>query len=264
MRLFSLLILIPTLCFGYNAKDVNLSDYGFQRYVRPQLISITQDYYTLLTTVNPEFKELKSLNKIFQRLRSQLKAIQSSYRQQKFDVTLINLGSSLNLLRQGMRLLASGPDLKQKEHFSPEDSLVSFDRFFQLRKSVYQLYMDYENIHFFVTAKIEVPLMLTKLNHQIDDSYNMYNILLLESSDVRFQNEFTSFWSDFIKPINNLVLPNHDKKLFISKLNDFNLRLNILNVVLTKRNKRISKQTQTLLKIMHNRWNNILKVTLKR
>ena len=56
MKLLIFFICIPFFANAYTAKNINLTDYEFIRYVRPQLNSITQDYQTLLGLLNPEQK----------------------------------------------------------------------------------------------------------------------------------------------------------------------------------------------------------------
>lgn len=264
MKLFFIILLFPTLSMSYVQKDINLSSYGFTRYVKPQLINISQDYQTLLFILNPELKSLKPFYRIFSQLKAQSPKIQETYKSNNKDICLEKINSSLQLLRRGMKLLDSLPQLIKKTHFSPEDMLKSFNQFHTFKKNFVDLYILYENMSFFIQAGILLPQPIEKINHKLNTSYNQFNILLLKTSDNRFQIEFMSFWNDFIKPINNLILPQNNKRLFVTKLNDFNLRLNFLNVSLTKRNKSINSQTATILKIIHRRWNSILKVTLKR
>ena len=47
------------LSFGYPPQSLKLTDYEYQKYVRPQLKSILQDYQTMMLLLNPELKSLK-------------------------------------------------------------------------------------------------------------------------------------------------------------------------------------------------------------
>jgi hypothetical protein len=71
-----------------------------------------------------------------------------------------------------------------------------------------------------------------------------------------------SYWIGFIKPVEEFIINKNEMSYFKENITRFNVNWNILNVKLTKRNIPISKQIKTLLNIMHNRWNNILKVSL--
>ena len=264
MRLVLFLIVFPSLAHAYGPKNINLSEFGFNRYVRPQLINITQEYLNLVTTLNPELKKMQSLNRHFIELEKDFVKIKEYYKFQQTDLLSSKISKSLNHLRKTIEILNTAPNLAAKTYFTGEDLLISFHEFFNFKSSVNNLYLRYENMYFLSQANIPPPVTLEQLKFEINHTYNQYHLYLLKSSDSRFRSEFISFWSDFIKPIQQMILPQSDKKLFIHKLNKLNLRLNFLNARLTKRNQKISKQVKTILNIIHNRWNSILKVTLKR
>ena len=90
---------------------------------------------------------------------------------------------------------------------------------------------------------------------------NFY-LFTTEASDNRFRNDLNGYWSNFALPVYKFIIVKDQKKYFTDNLNEFNIRWNSLNVRLSKRNKKVSKQVKTLINIMHNRWNRILKVTL--
>ncbi len=69
MKYIWIIFCFPWLSFAYTQKDINLSDYGFNRYVRPNLISISQDYQTLMVMMNPELKHFKPINGILNQLK---------------------------------------------------------------------------------------------------------------------------------------------------------------------------------------------------
>ena len=259
-----ILLFLPSIALSYTAKDINLSKYSFNRYVRPQLINIAHDYQTLLIILNPELKSLSQFSKIFSALKTHSLKLQEKYKSKDFEGAEVELSKSIDKLAAGVKLLEKIPDLKNKKHFTTEDVLQSFSQFQEFKKYFYDLYILYQNTLFMVQAKVELPVPLHKIHNQLRTSYTQFNLLLLDTSDERFKKDFIAFWNDFINPVLNLILPHNDKKFFLVKLNDLNLRLNFLNVSLTKRNKKITKQTKTILKIIHRRWNNILKVTLKR
>ena len=58
-------LLVSQLAFSYTAGDINLNGSEYQRYVRPQLININQDFVTLVIQLNPELKESKTIFNYF-------------------------------------------------------------------------------------------------------------------------------------------------------------------------------------------------------
>lgn len=269
--IFFILLLFSSSTLSYERKHINLSSHGFTRYVRPQLLSITHDYQTLLMALNPELKGLKMFQSIFKSLNSDSKKITALCSKKRRNLTeenhescLFYFQKSMRTLRSGTKLLEKMPNLTNKKHFTPEDALQSFSSFQVFQKNFTSLLMLYESSLFFIQARIALPSPLHNLSHQGELTYNFLNIFLIKSSDNRFRNEFMAFWNDFIKPVSNLILPQNNKELFISKINKLNLRLHFLNVALTKRNKDVNKQAKVILKTLHRRWSSILKVTLKR
>jgi hypothetical protein len=259
-----LLIILPTLAFSYESKDVNLSDFGFNRYVRPQLINITQEYQTLLSLLTPELKTYQNINRVFTNLDQDIIRIKEYYKFKQWDQLSAKVATSLDRFRSIIKTVKKAPYFTEHKNFSPEDILISFKEFQSFKSVLMDLYLRYENIHTLIQAKIILPINITQLQFELNNVYTKFNLFILQSSDNRFREELISFWNDFIKPVHKKILPTNNKVLFIRMLNKFNLRLNFLNAKMTKRNKMISKQMSTILTIIHRRWNSILKVTLKR
>ena len=272
------LLMITSLCcisfksYSYTQDDINLSDFEFQRYVKPRLINITQDYYGLIMAVNPELKEFKPVSKILFKIKAQLPKLTSTCSKlgsKKSEQELI--GECLKYvhicqdqLNKTSKISVHSKQFIKKDHFTSEDLLVNFDKSFQLFNQIEILKSQFLDLEFKVLTKMTKSYSYSKLTPSIELTETILNDYLIQASDSRFRDTFMAFWSDFIRPVNNLILTNSDKALFVRRLNDLNLRLNFLNVALTKRNKDVNKQAKTLLKIIHNNWNNILKVTLRR
>ena len=133
-----------------------------------------------------------------------------------------------------------------------------------LKNELFSFHVLLENFIFFKESNLKNIKPYQTLEADAMKLMNTFYTFIHHSSDTRFRNEFISFWNDFYKVVVFNILTQKDKEMFIRKVNDLNLRLNMLNVVLTKRNHQISKQTSTLLKVVHRRWNNVLKVTLRK
>lgn len=250
--------------FAYSLSDLHISEREFHLYVKPQLINISQDFYTLLGSINPENRHLKPLVTIFKEVKTNLESLEKIC--QKTDKkSCLDLFAKTNaLLDNGLTLFSVKSNFNDKVNFSPNDLLISFEKSFQFKNLYKNFHFKFNNIHFFYTSGINSNIHFPELKKDIEFCENLFNDYLIESSDGQFRSEFLSFWSEFIRPVNNIILRDDDFSLFIRKLNDLNLRLNFLNVALTKRNKEINSQANSLVKTIHNRWNSILKITLRR
>lgn len=252
------------LLFAYSTQNMHLNSFEYNRYVRPQLISITGDYYTLLSIMNPELKALSSLYVNYQKLKKTYRRLELACKaQRRVECSKLSL-KIRDLLISKSSVLNTRFNLKEKDHFNPNNLVSSFDHSLTFRGHYFKLKDLVERFHFLMIFGMFDKNLLYKLKKEIIVSENYFNIYLIELSDNRFRVEFNSFWSEFIKPVNNFILFDDNVKVFKEKLGDLNLRLHFLNVVLTKRNKDVNKQALTLLKVIHRRWNNILKVTLRR
>ena len=255
---FLIIFLSMTHVWAYGPQDIKLSDYEFKRYIRPQLISITQDYKNIIISMNPELKIFKP---VFEELASLQEMIQS-HSEKDFLKMNGEFSEMKKRIHKILSLLENSSYDKQKNHFQARNQLLSYQHFFKLRSSVFNFLTELETYSQILSAgaKLYSPKILIEKFYEIE---KRFHIFLIYSSDNRFQKDFLNFWNTFMKPIGQRIIPYFDQDLFVRHLNDFNLTLNFLNVVLTKRNKPISSQSLTLLKIFHNRWVNILKVTLR-
>lgn len=263
LRTFLLCFFIPFGVEAYSPKHIKLTQNEFQRLVKPQLNNIKQDYQTLIGILNPHLKDYKSIFRHFNDLKKREEKFINYCSKTSNENCQEIVNIYLNRLDQIIKTLYKVSPPKEDQHHPYEQTLKSFDLQQKLISELLDTHMQFFQMNFFHKAKIKVeqlPVHYTKL---IQKANNQFNLFMIKSSDIRFQDQFLSYWNGFIKPISNYVLSQSEKGHFSKNLSDYNLRWNMLNVELTKRNKKISKQSKTLLKIMHNRWNNILKISLR-
>ncbi len=255
---FIILFFLATNVWAYGPKDIKLSNYEFKRYIRPQLISITQDYKNIIISMNPELKKFKP---IFEELNLLQERIQA-HNEKDFTLAKVNFSQIIVHIQNILALLENSSFNKNKNYFLTKDQILSYQHFFKLRSSVFDFLSEIEAYSQVLSAgaKLYSPKILIEKFFEIEKRFHMF---LIYASDNRFQKDFLNFWNTFMKPIGQRIIPYMDEDLFVRHLNDYNLTLNFLNVVLTKRNKPINSQSTTLLKIFHSRWVNILKITLR-
>ena len=256
---------LPLYVYSFTEKDLHISTHQFNRYVKPQLTSIVQDYYTLLGVLNPETKHLKPFVISFKSLKESMDSLSRICNISTEKISCNEtLQITINKINQGNYLLSQRIKFVEKKDFTADDLLLSFKQKFQLETHLKNLIYKLQKQQFYLSLKMPLPSLFIELKNDLELCENLLNDYLIKSSDRRFRKPFLSFWNDFIKPVNNLILPHNDFSLYIRKLNELNLRLNFFNVALTKRNQAINKQAHLLLNIIHNRWKSILKVSLRR
>ena len=260
MKIILLFCFVFTLNgWAYAPKDIKLSDFEFSRYVRPQLISISQDYTTLITSLNPKLKPFKPSNQEIRKVHELGLELKSRDPEKVFK----NLKSMNSKLEKLIAEFSSVPERDKETQLSADDLLTINKNFTELNRNLFKLYMKVDNLLSFPKEEIIKNINAYELERETLELEVQFHLTMISMADNRFSQDFSRFWMAFLKPVTQQILPNSDKSLFIRKLNDLNLTFNMLNVVLTKRNKPINKQTTAILKTIHRRWNNILKVTLR-
>jgi hypothetical protein len=258
--LLLVLLLVPNLSFSYSTRDISLSDYEYNRYVRTGLRDIVKEYFALYQSLNPEIQNSYTQFKIHSEIRdsfqkaNKLKEVESIFKElEKIKIY------SRELLKENSKRLV----FKDKEFFPKNEILKHYYHYEIYKKNIFDFYLVLDSYEL-LTSMVEVRSFINekiKLHSILEAKFFIF---LNNTSDVRFKRAFAAFENDFVRPIQKYVFPATDKKNFIARINQFNLAITKLNVALTKRNKNISKQSKSLIKTYHTRWNNILKVTLRR
>ena len=248
---------------AYTPKDIILSKAEFQRYIKPQLRSITNDYYQLLSILNPEIKNMKTTAALFKKLRLNATDSVELCKTKKNEKCSLKLKEVIENIQGILNKNPEQPALSEKEYLNSRNLLKGYKSFQTFHGHTFELKSQINNILYLYTLNLLEHKDLQNLARNIDQSESLYNLYILNSSDYRFRDKFISYWNSFIKPVNRKIIVENDMLHFTRILNELNLSWNELNIELTKRNKVVSKQVKSLLKTMHNRWNNILKVTLR-
>lgn len=256
--------LISVSACAYRLKDIHLSQNEYERWVLPQLKKISLDYQELITRMNPHIENYKQVIKLYSELTQQEKSLSLSCLQTQKKSCLESLNSSIQKLGKILELtdsFKSMPGVLGKTE--KEVTLRTYNYYSTFRNDLFNLYFQFINFKFFYEAKLENIDTPKNLLKKINESHTDYNMFVLSNTDYRFNQSFISFWNSFIKPLNTSILTTKKKSAFIRKINDLNLRWNVMHAELTKRNKEISLPAKSLLQTMHNRWNQSLKVTLR-
>jgi hypothetical protein len=260
MLLFIFTISIPAWC--YTSKDMDLTDYEFRRYVRPQLRSILQDYKSLIIILNDNLSPFKEDIGLFRSLIGQASKIQTKCK---------NLNNEYcfeyyeKIHKQYIKLLKNIE--KQQVPLSEKDKIdrqiFAWNMLENVKQELFNSFFRLDAGLLEYQIKGQINMFPKELVTLLEKSYLIFNLFLLENSKESYRKKFHAYWLSFIKPVYKFILIQDNKKYFQDNLTDLNIAWNEINVYLTKRNKNVPKQAITLVNIMHNRWNRILKVTLK-
>lgn len=257
-----LLLLLSFNLHAYTLKDMDLSKYEFSRYVKPQLKSIITEYSSLFISLNEFLAPFKSSLAFYRDTSDSLEKIEA-------QCPLINNETCKKHLDQLTQELKNHLRVVDSIQFTPSPSnsltqyLSGLGLLEEFKLSLVSTYVKLDAHLAEYEIKGTTTLRGATVIHWITQLDFLLNTFLLGQVDSRYQNSITAFWIDFVRPVHQIILPKDDLEYFKKNLTELNIRWNELHVFLSKKNIEVSKHASTLLNIMHNRWNNILKVTLK-
>ena len=262
MAKLPLLFLLIFSSYAYSPKGMDLNKYKFSRYVKPQLKSILNEYTSLFISLNENLTPFKSVLHFYRDLALPLNKIKSLCKRLDNDTCQLHLIGLNTKLKEHLNSIDQIEFVLAKDQ-SLNQYLIGLGLLEEFKLHLLSTFLRIDGHIVEYRIRGQSTLSADTINHwitQLDFSLNMF---LLSQADERIQNSLTAFWVDFIIPVNQIILPEDDMDFFKSKLTELNIRWNELHMLLTKKNILVSKHSNTLLNIMHNRWNNILKVTLK-
>ncbi len=262
MLKYFVLVFISFSASAYGPRDLDVTTYKYNRYIKPQLRSIIQDYKTLLFILNPELKVLKeSFNH-----KKTISRLEYTLKDKCYITKMSNCFSNMEKISASLKKLKKSSynkvDFEKIKNLNLDQKLKAQNQFRSFYQEITNAEVEIDN--FLMEAKLISPKFIhtQKIKHLLTNIITAFDLFVLQSSDNRFQNDFTAYWSSFVRPVDRHILIRNNKDYFSKNINDLNIIWNALNIRLTKRNFSIPKQAKTLLNIMHNRWNNILKVCL--
>ena len=255
--------------YHYKNKKVELTNERFNRYIRPQLRNILEEYYFLLRKMgrledgNLNLREKAFLldqdwvqfeNSCVQKndKESCLKKLRSFYVKLRiFDVLLISTKSD------SLKLIQPGSSSKLDTYLNYFDKL---DYLFILN---YKLLRQIEIFQIkFETNSSHISRESEYIRNTIREILLTCEFLLGSTLEGNLKNVFDLLWVKFIKKIEKNLIYGKNKKYLIENLGKLNLAWNAFHMKMVKSNIGINKSFVNLINIMHNRWNSILKILI--
>ena len=253
--------------FKFDASKATVSDSSYRRYILPQLKSLLKEYYHILEKVDPLQKEVI-------KVKSQTVAMRTEWEKTKDSCLEISeactkgLREIYHLSRQLDKNLSTY--LSEKMTFPKESMKV--DSTLKLHGSLDRLYnLNYKNLHAIEEYLITfgTPLFpFNRIHKNLGQDLHAMNLtceLAMTGKLIpEIQNEFDFIWNHFFKTIEDHLLANRGQKYFLERLGELNMSWNSFSMKMTKGNLKVPKEVSNIVKLMHNRWNSILKIILKR
>ncbi|MBL6988808.1 MAG: hypothetical protein ISR65_03485 [Bacteriovoracaceae bacterium] len=270
--LFSKSALSDYPIYYYDEQKVKISNETFYRYIRPQIRNIVVEYYHLLKKHGPLFEDLIKIKHSIFKLSNAWKewTPNCTYVTHECATTLVKFYETSRNLEQKIHLLQNKklkvrPSTSLKGPFRPHDThlhlLTLINRLLDL---------NFYFLHQLETIMITSGTPYSKpLSVKEKFSPNLHGLQLVSEEmlttllDKNIKEDFISLWWNFIKHLEQHVTLEQKQSYLIKRLGEFTIIWNSFHMKMTSGQITLPKKSIQVIKIMHNRWNSILKLYLK-
>jgi len=255
--------------YPYETKKINLRKESFKRYIIPQLQSISKEFYHIIVKLHPAHEPLIKLNVQGKSLVKSLKSFESSCPTMKEGCheklkAIYSISRSIDktILRiQKYKITFDGVSKKN-------DSGLYYMKLISLLDKVGN--NNYKLMHYLeeyrLTANTNYSSFFNKKNvikTLIHDILVNTKMAMTGFLNENIQNDFEAVWFHFITPIEESVLEQKNKTFLVNQLENLNISWNTFHMKMTKGNHKLEKKITSIIKIMHRRWNSVLKIILR-
>jgi len=238
--------------FNYDKNKVKVSSRSFHNYIRPQIRNIVHDFYSVLKKINPLQEDVINLKNQISRFNLLWKDFSPYCTEEKCIENFEDIKSLAKKIN--IRTLRLDEDLT--DLFSNKkniDSTIILSQHSGKISDLWHNILNYLEGPFLYKDKRQMGIYLEQV------TINM-NIMLTKPLDDDIQKNFYFVWSNFIKKLEQEVIEKQNMKFLITRLEELNITWNSFYMKVPRWKDMPKKQ----LKIMHQRWNSILKIVLVR
>lgn len=237
----------------------SLSQEAFRGNVRPVLSGIINDFYQMISLFPDYPRELiplvEEVNGIYENKENLKDHCPRVLSEQCFP-DIRQLQEKLNSLsikamkaRATMRM-SSSPYLG---NLGGLRVLGEFEAKLEMVKGIF------DNKSFFIKAKISEKKETYPLLLELDELSTLLSLAVVEFIPYTYKEDFRHFYFNFVHPIELNINKRQNYQFLNRNVNSLNFTLNLLNMNLTKRNKKTPEGMAPFLNTIHNRWNSLLR-----
>lgn len=256
MRNFAFLLLLLSFS-AFGQKRLNST--SFQSHVRPVLNAILNDFYQMVVHFPSYPKELVGTIKMADGLNQDKDALLSECPRELNEKCLPSIDSlrhKLTALQARTLALTSNIRFAQSAHINSQAGLRLVQDFHLALETTKG---NLDNISFLLQAKIQDKKSTYALVKELDGLNTMLSLAVVEFIPQLYKEDFRHFYFNFIRPIEQHVSKTQNYEFLNQNVNQLNIAFNLLNMNLTKRNKKTPEGMGTYLSLIHNRWNSLMR-----
>ena len=231
----------------------------FQVNVKPVLNGILSDFYQMIThfpdfpkEIIPLIQEMDTLTNDKENLIADCPRLISK----KCSASIKSIRQKLQTIRSLSLKLQSQLKMSQSVHLSAISGLRLVNQFDLELENIKGIL---DNASFLETAAIPQKRESYYVIKQLDELNTYLSLALVEFIPFNYKTDFRHFYTNFVQPI-QLQISKHKNYEFLNRnLDSLNFAINLLNMNLTKRNKKTPEGMGSYLAVIHNRWNSLLR-----
>jgi len=263
--LFISFFIIAPNSHGYMVGRVRFTEQDFYRHIIPQLKSISNDFQTILKTYAETEEELINLG--FQQKRIVWDRYESYLEKCHAEINEDCL-TEIKKLEADLSRFESFLDREIYQKFKRILNQFDIDQYFRIQFDLMSIVIQIHNKlqaiklkGIFATtvnqdARKEIEHLFYQLDHQIGALY-------IELSPEDKRQDFRKVYTSFIIPIRDKLIIGKYQDYLKENLKELNLTWNEFNMVLLKKSGETSKKQESILNVVQNRWNSILRVVMQ-
>tara|TARA_R110002072_G_scaffold534_6_gene3902 strand:- start:79248 stop:79946 length:699 start_codon:yes stop_codon:yes gene_type:complete len=230
----------------------------------PQMRAIRQEFYLFLKKLNPYSDNLVEIKRQSLRVHEAFnefkescsegredcfQKMQNTYsKSKKLDLLILDL--NLNKIKFNWKDMN-----KQTELIGLLDTLMSKN--YSLLHSLEEFLITYQTTYFpYVDNE-------SRFGKKVYDIKFAGELILTVMFSGKLRNDIDSVLNQFFLVTERIMSSKDGPKLMANRLEELNIAWNTFHMVMTKGNHNLPKSLINTIKIMHNRWNSILKIALK-
>jgi hypothetical protein len=244
------------------SAEKKISEQTFQTFIRPALSGILNDFYQMIVLF-PEFP--KELVDILDDLSS-LSMDKEALREKCPQLLTVVCQENITTLRKKLsELKVKSTKLIGHQKMSPTLPLntlsgIRMTNDFLLELEQVKGLLD--NSSLMIKAQVPNRRESHLIIKHLDQMNTYLSLTLVEYIPFPYKEDFRHFYFNFIHPIQQQIASSKNYEFLNHNVNSLNIAINLLNMNLTKRNKKTPEGMGPYLNLIHNRWNGLLRYYL--
>jgi hypothetical protein len=236
-----------------------LSPQAFQANIRPALSGIMNDFNQMITLF-PDFpKDIIDINEDLGALEIEKEQLRDKcprlINQKCADIVYSIQKKLAGLESRTMKLIA----VQKMPATLPMTNIGGMRLVNEFQADLEEIKGEIDNSSFMLKAEVAHRKESYDVVKKLDVLDTMLSLAIVEFVPYLYQEDFRQFYSNFVHPIHQHITQSRNYEFMNRNIMALNFSLNLLNMNLTKRNKKTPEGMGPFLALMHNRWNSILR-----